>query len=199
MSFCDVYFSDIAEYRGEEVYPAERLAEICAAMSQKVRAEKYSVWFLLKYALKKSFGADFNKIPFQKLPNGKWVAEGYFFSLSHTDGAASVAVADSPVGVDIERADRLDKKNVRELCALWKKMGASGDCPADPRAVIRRWTELESAYKLCGDFMGGTPTSVKSRIFSVQNEGRGAYICLCNKCAQEARLFAVDLNSCKKI
>jgi len=66
MGFCNVYYARAIKYCGEQVYPAERLAQIQACANEQVRAEKYSVWLLLKRAVEESFSADFNLVNFKK-------------------------------------------------------------------------------------------------------------------------------------
>ena len=83
--------------------PKERYAEVLACGNEKTRREKYLVWKLLERAVKERFNLDFANLKFTKTDNGQWICPDFYFSLSHTDGAACVAVSTSAVGVDIEK------------------------------------------------------------------------------------------------
>lgn len=59
---------------------------------------------------------------------------GLFLSLSHTEGAALLALSDAPVGVDIERVRPIPPRLGR-------------DFPGAEEAFWRRWTAAEAAAK----------------------------------------------------
>ncbi|MFF3264370.1 4'-phosphopantetheinyl transferase family protein [Streptomyces sp. NPDC002932] len=91
-------------------------------------------------------------------PHGRPATDGgVHFSLSHTRGVALLALADEPVGVDVERApeervvseigDQLHPSERRELAAL----------PAEerPAAFVRAWTRKEAYLKGTGIGLAG--------------------------------------------
>ncbi len=65
-----------------EVYPPERYAEIVTVANERVKNEKYFVWRLLEYAIKKSRGVNIKDVAFRKCESGRWIATGFDFSLS---------------------------------------------------------------------------------------------------------------------
>ena len=134
-----------------EVYPPERYAEITNVKNERVRREKYFVWRLLEYAIKKSRGENIKDVAFRKCESGRWVAEDFDFSLSHSDGVAAVAISDSCVGVDIEelscpRAESFAKR-VLSSCE-YEEFSL---LPRESREeyLIKKWTQKEAAFKSC--------------------------------------------------
>ncbi len=166
-----VYIAEIPE-RDEflPVYPPERQMEIDRYSNPKVRREKYFVWKLLEYALDSSFGMNIAELSFSKNENGKWMADKIFFSLSHTNGAAAVAVSCENVGVDVEAVRRqragLEEKILTpdELCELAL---LEGDEIAE--YIIRRWSQKESIFKTL-DRQAFIPSSIPADDFSVRTE-----------------------------
>ena len=132
-----------------EVYPPERYAEITNVTNERVRREKYFVWRLLEYAIKKSRGENIKDVAFRKCESGRWVAEDFDFSLSHSDGVAAVAISDSCVGVDIEEVScpRAESFAKRVLSSCEHEEFSS--LPADKREenLIKKWTAKEAAFK----------------------------------------------------
>ena len=63
---------------------------------------------------------------------------GLFLSLSHTEGAAVLALADAPVGVDVERLRTIPPR-------LGRRVGAG-----TPEAFWRQWTAAEAEAKRAG-------------------------------------------------
>lgn len=150
MPIVDVYVAKIPdEIPQERLYPEARMQEIESCKSERVRREKYCAWKLLEYALNRSFGLCMQKIRFEKSENGKWTTENCFFSLSHCDGVAAVAVSRREVGVDVEKiADRMEKIKRKfltedELCQYDEQEDKS-------LYLAEKWTQKESVFKLQG-------------------------------------------------
>ena len=130
----------------------KRRRELEGVRCEEVLREKFFVWRLLEYALEKSFGLSLGEINPRKEESGKWVADGVFFSLSHSKGALAVLVSDEPCGVDIEgevppRAKNfaqkvLNERELRELSAL----------PESERGqrLLELWSMKESLFKMRG-------------------------------------------------
>lgn len=136
----------------EKLFPQERQAEVDEAKSPKTRAEKYSVWKLLQYALQHAFGVAMDDLAFQKDSFGKWTCDKCFFSLSHSNGVACVAVSDAPVGVDLENVCNFEKKFGEKLSALFSKCLCKGETAPDLTvpAAVTLWTQKESVFKMRG-------------------------------------------------
>ncbi len=148
----DVYYARVAKkIRLSSIFPRARRAEIESCSNEKVRLEKYSVWKLLAYALKKSLGFSCKKINFKKEENGRWVCDRGYFSLSHSGELVAVAVSNYPVGIDVEVV-----KSHSESVA--KKIFSDGELQEflhlslDERTefFIEKWTQKESVYKQRG-------------------------------------------------
>ncbi len=163
--FVDIYVGEIPE-RVEPVplYPPMRWEEISACQDERVRREKYCVWKLLGYALKKSFGVEISALPFEKLATGKWQTEGYYFSLSHSGKLAVVAVANNRVGIDVQKSSekllRLTDKILteREKSDYMKSGGDKG------AFLLRTWALKESIFKAFGK-SGFVPREIDSHAY----------------------------------
>ena len=100
---CDVYLAPIPddpEYA--PVAPPERGEEIASCRSASLKAAKFTDWKLLGEALRRSLGVDISDVRFRKTSQGRWCADGFDFSLSHTGRAVAVAVSNGPGGIDAE-------------------------------------------------------------------------------------------------
>ena len=128
------------------VYPLERNNEILKCSNQKVINEKYWVWKLLEYALKKTFNKKIEDIEFRKLKNGKWITDFCEFSLSHSRGIVAVALSRKSVGVDVQEVSEVNERAI--LRVLNKKQVLEyEDSVNKTEYLIKKWTEKESAYK----------------------------------------------------
>lgn len=86
----------------QNVYPAERQAEIDGCANPIVKAEKYTSWQLLRYAIEHTFDLPFEQLNLHKNANGKWTCDELCFSISHSNGLCAVVVDKNLVGVDIQ-------------------------------------------------------------------------------------------------
>ncbi len=148
----DVYLAAVPQgLRAGTVDDPVREADLEKTSNEALRAQRWLVWKLLEYAVKRSFGLSPAEAGFTRGKNGKWSANGVFISLSHTDTAVAAAVSNAPVGVDIEapgaRAeDRLGALVRRTLTAEEKKLFP--DCTAE--AFLDLWTKKEAIFKCRG-------------------------------------------------
>lgn len=153
MSVTDLYIALIPDKPIGEVYPPKRQEYIKSASNKKLISQRYWVWKLLEYALKNSFGFDFKEIEFKLNKQGRWSSDKCFFSLSHSKNVVAVAVADSPVGVDIECMERsvsdtlykkiLTDKEISEYINMEKS--------EQKNYLIEKWTAKESLFKMGED------------------------------------------------
>ncbi len=193
-STVDVYYAIIPEkVKISSVYPKERNAEILSCSNERVKAEKYFVWRLLEYAVKKSLGLKIKKQKFEKLDTGKWICENFCFSLSHSDGIAAVALSAKAVGVDVERIKDSDFKVAKKVFSeLEFEVFNKLDEAQRADFFIKKWTQKESTFKkseekafiphATEDFVG------KSKI--IEKNGQRYYISVACGSADCVRYFS---------
>lgn len=148
--FTDVYISNIPEeITITPLASGERNREIAKVSNERLKKEKYFVWRLLEYAISHSLGLAPENIKFNKLDSGRWCTPNFEFSLSHTDGAAAVAVSTVPVGVDIEQVKAPRSKSFAEkiLNASQKREYQALSHSEREEYVIAKWTAKEANFK----------------------------------------------------
>ncbi len=84
------------------------------------------------------------KEDYQTLPNGKIVSKSAYISLSHSGGFVLLALANTPVGIDIEKINK-----TRAWAKIAHRMGFSNCRTA--LDFYRAWTAYESDFKLGAD------------------------------------------------
>ena len=133
------------------IYPKQRYEQIISCKSEKTRREKYFVWQLLKKTVEDHLNLCFDNLIFTKQPNGQWVCPDFYFSLSHTDGVACVAVSRDPIGVDVELI-RPIKMGIAERFLTDREMEAYLELPEDrrDRFLIEAWVKKEADFKMRG-------------------------------------------------
>ena len=152
---CDVYIADVGEFAPVgAVYPPERDREINECGNDGLRAAKYADWALLAFAAKRSLAVDFEKVIFRKTRSGRWCAEGFDFSLSHTKNSVAVAVSCSAVGVDIESylnfRERIASERTKKLRERFFTENERAAYPDEPLPFLSCWTKKEAEYKRIG-------------------------------------------------
>ena len=95
---------------------------------------------LLAFALEETLGGREPPILAKDAGGRPFLPErpGLFLSLSHTEGAAVLALSDAPVGVDVERLRAIPPR-------LGRRVGAE-----TPEAFWRQWTAAEAEAKRTG-------------------------------------------------
>ena len=130
--FAYLFIGDIEGLSCEKNYlsdfPKERADEILSSKSEKVRRQKTAVWKLLLFAAKEVFGLSAKEIRFEKAEKGKWLCDKFWFSLSHTDGAAVVVIAEKPCGTDIEYVPKFFEKAAYKsfISSFLRQIGENG-------------------------------------------------------------------------
>lgn len=148
----DVYVAAIPDDCAfDAVFPPARRQEIASCSNPAVKRQKYAVWKLLEYALKRSFGYDIRKLKFAKGDNGKWTSSECEFSLSHSNNAVAVALSRRSVGVDIEAVAAVrDELSARILTDA--ELATYSALSADKQEYLsRKWTEKESLFKMSNE------------------------------------------------
>ena len=104
----DVFVMDIADVQDVPITDAKRVEYIEKATDSRTRGERRAAWQLLAIALKSSRGIDLSEIEIIREECGRWVSKNLCFSLSHTRDVVAVAIADKPVGIDVEKISERD-------------------------------------------------------------------------------------------
>ena len=149
--FCDVYIAPIpsgdVEYKS--LYPESREREVLQIKNERVKREKYFVWRLFEHALKNSLDISINYLKIEKNENGKWVADGINFSLSHSGEAVAVALSSGAVGIDIEPIFAVKNENIAKRILTEGELCEFCSLPEDQgrEYLIRKWTAKEAAFK----------------------------------------------------
>ena len=143
-----VYFGKIRELSKDKIKNEQRRQEIEKYTCREGRAERIFVWLLLEYAVKDAFGLDLNELNPRR--NIKWECDKIYFSLTHSHGGAAVAVADEPVGADIEKMPvKNAEKLVRALTKNERMFYENAENKDRVFAVF--WTKKECIYKKNGE------------------------------------------------
>ena len=74
---------------------------------------------------------------------------GPYFSISHCKTGIAVAVADEPVGIDIESIRRADEELMERVLNNDERLAVSGERDRD-RAFTKLWTQKEAVVKMLG-------------------------------------------------
>ena len=152
------------EFGVESVGYAPRDEQIAADKQPRKGLRQYA-WIALTRAIAEYTETNGCTMPLPRLlPNGKWVADNCYLSLSHTDGYVAAAVSDLPVGVDIERTDRKLAKGLydRIVCGKEKALYAA----PDNTQLLQLWTAKEAFLKAIGT---GIDAKASSYDFSKSN------------------------------
>ena len=138
-----------SELRLCDVFPSERNDEIQKTANEKLRAEKYFAWRLLEYAISKLLKKTMQEISFKKGDNGRWSAEGFDFSLSHSNGVVAVVISDSAVGIDIEQVSAPKSKSFARRIFSDGEYSEFLSIPSEKREeyLAKKWTEKEAVFK----------------------------------------------------
>lgn len=135
------------------VYPPQRNDEIMAVSNENLKREKYYAWRLLECALKDCMGIKISDAELNKNENGRWISPYFELSISHSGGAAAVAISSvgSPVGVDIEL---LQEPRRAQRMAEWllseeelNRYNSSSSPEEGMKLLIGVWTVKEAIFK----------------------------------------------------
>lgn len=128
----------------------------------------------LRIALAKACGIDPKEVPISLGPNGKPLLDHPFahlhFNLSHCIDFALVAVAATPVGIDIERSDRAsDLLGCEEtFCHPEERMALPPERESHSTFLLDIWTAKESVLKALGTGFFLPPEEVMIRLDTAQ-------------------------------
>ncbi len=146
----DVYIAALPEKEPDgELCPAERESYVKETANELLKRQRYYVWKLLEYAVRRTFGKELSNLTVKKNESGKWCVGNYFVSLSHSDNALAVAVSKAPVGVDIENTSSVKNERLAEKILASDEYAEFLQLEEEYRApyLLRKWTEKESIFK----------------------------------------------------
>ena len=143
------------------VLPVERQIEISFADSKKVKAQKYYVWKLLEHALGKHF-PNISVSSAKKRVDGKWLVDGVYFSLSHTENLVCVAVSEKPVGVDAQKTSAVTERAVSFVLSD----GERGFVEENSLSFAQVWTMKEAIFKRDGEFSSIRTADIRRPCFT---------------------------------
>lgn len=151
MPVLDVYVAEVPERCDfASLMPKARREEVESCSNLSVKRQKYAVWKLLEYGLRRTFGYAMEKLEFTKSDHGKWQCGGCEFSLSHSKNAVAVALSRKPVGVDIEAADAVKAALAERILTKEELADYSATAEDGAEYLLRKWTEKESLFKRSG-------------------------------------------------
>ena len=196
MPVVDVFTSAIPECCDiSDVTPKERDDEIKAANNGRIKKEKYCSWRLLRYALERSLGIKMENADFSKEKNGKWVANGFYFSISHSGELVAVAVSRTPVGIDVESYNAPIKDRFADKILTEHERCEYLSLPEGDRHdyLLTKWTEKEAEFKRRGEgyFAPGEIEISADELYSKDIELNGEkFACsVATKTPQRVRLY----------
>ena len=143
------------------VLHAERQKEIDKCKNPLTKLEKYTSWQLLTYAIEHTFGVPMEMLNIHKNNNGKWVCQGMFFSISHSNGLCAVVVDEAPIGLDLQKyqPQKFNKKLLKRIACENELKQLCGDLPrelpewnifvpyADGKKILSLWCKKEALFK----------------------------------------------------
>lgn len=151
--------TDSLRERALSILPENVKEHVLRSANREDRDHSLIVYLLLAFGLAEDFGID--ELPcLEYLDSGKpvltssclWHGHQLYCSFSHTGCACAAAVADFPVGIDIQEIDRLpEKRAVRHRAArrlFTEKICEKIKTSRDPeREFIRHFAIHEALYK----------------------------------------------------
>jgi len=145
----DLYIAPVSAEIPGTVYPPRRQQQLEETKHPTHRLQRYSVWKLLEYALHHSFGLSPEQLEFSLDDRGRWSCRECFFSLTHSKDAVAVAVSRSPIGIDIEAADRTLHPSLPQKILTPSELSAYDALPESEKALylLQRWCAKESLFK----------------------------------------------------
>ena len=145
-------FDEAVEVKPVSPAIRQQMIEQCANLLHK--QQRYCVWQLLDYALRKRCGKGVDAFDFSVDDNGKWNTDcGVSFSLSHSGNVVAVALSDTPVGIDVEAVDvkRFNARLAQRILTENERAIYNNVTRVEqPHLLAEFWTKKESLFKRDG-------------------------------------------------
>lgn len=162
-----VYFGRVPRGFGVESVGYTPRDEQIAYDTQPRKGLRQYAWIALTKAIAEYAETNGCTKPLPRLlPNGKWVADNCYLSLSHTDDYVAAAVSDLPVGVDIERTNRKLAKGLYDRIACGKEKALYA--APDNTQLLQLWTAKEAVFKQTDNNDGLTVSQIDTTTHKVQ-------------------------------
>lgn len=162
-----VYFGEVPRGFGVESVGYTPRDEQIAYDTQPRKDLRQYAWIALTRAFAEYAETNGCTKPLPRLlPNGKWVADNCYLSLSHTDGYVAAAVSDLPVGVDIECTNRKLAKGLYDRIACGKEKALYA--ALDNTQLLQLWTAKEAVFKQTDNNDGLTVSQIDTTTHKVQ-------------------------------
>lgn len=148
----DIFVARIADLPDEPIADEKREEYIARATDPDTRRERRAAWQLLDAALKSSRGKDLSEIEIIREECGRWTSPSVCFSLSHTRETVAVAVADLPVGIDIEEIKERDITALSRRALTEREREELDAIPPEDRLTrfYEIWCKKEAYFKTLG-------------------------------------------------
>ncbi len=178
--------------RFEPIYPECRWKEIVESTSEKVKKQKYAVWQLLKWVIENQYNLKFEDIVFSKSSNGKWLADKFCFSLSHTSDFVAVCIDNQPIGLDIEvlNEQKMTKKLFEHIATDKEKTKCLSPVAKD---IAILWTKKESVFKYM-DKGGFVPYKIETEDYLTSSMVSDKFNIVVSVCGKVKPLEVVAVN-----
>ena len=179
--------------RSPRFVPPERKRELERVRAKEILRQKNSVWALLEDALLFA-GVHPEKVSFHRTDSGKYLADGFSFSLSHTPRLCAVALSSRPVGVDAEEEEPFFARcsSPERFKRLARRVAFPGESAPDPAAFLRLWTGKEAAFKAASEPVfrpASIPLAERPLFWRRVEKPCRAVIALCSENGANARFF----------
>jgi len=148
-----------------------RFAKIADAAQGKKNIEKRAETLSWLYLLDGSIpcGA---QVYYEK--SGKPQSDGVFFSVSHSDGLCAIAIADGPIGLDIERLREFpSRESFAERYFSENERAAARDLVG----FFGVWTKKEACFKKTGEWVDTSAESIETSELDLCGERYIVSIC----------------------
>ena len=143
-----VYVTPILEGKMKPVWPPERQQQLEETTDMQHRRARYTAWRLLRYALMEELGLELEKLQFT-LENGKWTCPDCYLSISHSGRLVAVAVGKKPVGVDLQKHQKLNPQLADKiLTPTQMEQYKELEPMAQNDLLLRFWCEKECLFKM---------------------------------------------------
>lgn len=132
----------------DKILPKERKKLIDDTANVQLKKQRYYVWKLLERALDESFSLKASKMKFEKR-NGRWLSDGVYFSLSHSENVVAVAVCKTPVGIDVEKLgpERFTDLHAEKILTTSELERYNNLKDAKGEYLNEIWTKKEATFK----------------------------------------------------
>ena len=143
----------------------QRIEEINKTKNNLSKSQKYTVFKLLEYALKKLYNTNIEDTSISK--QVKWESKDYNFSFSHSHNFVCIAICkdkQSPLGVDIEKVQTRFDNLYKKFCTKKEIEQLKNEDNKTEQACLY-WTKKESFFK-SSSLENFIPSSIETFLYS---------------------------------